>query len=433
MALGEPSHRVVRFFSQQDIGLKRLASLGAILVGTLVMTNWPLYHYEILNGPIPLAYYAIAPGFAVVLSVLHPRILLRALREPLVIWFVLYLTAGLLRLLIASDFSEVETGQWRKGLGQFVFFSAILMLASKADRTLLAKAILACALFASINNWLDFLLPFSYVPLEFSSPGRGAGLFINANQAGGAIIAMVVVALPFLGRRYRGLALLVMLFGVYPSFSRAAFLLGVIVATIAILLGQINGRQLALMGLLAPLMFAIGFSLYRVGISSAEIDLVNIEGRLDFFRTGGEIVDDSAAERRYVALLAWRMISESPIVGNGIGSTLVQGHGRGTHNMYLMLAAEQGVVGLLLYLTFVGLILRKGWRLFKRGITQRAQDIGGALVCIGTYFAFMGLFSHNLLEEPLALFLLAFLLAAANGAYRKFSTSHAVYSKLRGA
>jgi len=435
MVIGEFNHRAMQSFSQQDITLKRLASLGALLIGALVLTNWPVYHNSVLNGPQPLVYYAIAPGFAVVLLMARPKMLLRALREPLVIWFVLYLAAGLLWLLIAADFSEAETRQWRTGLLVFIIFSASLILASVADRTHLAKVILACALLASVNNWLDFLFPFSYVPLgsEWSNPGRGAGLFIDANQAGGAVIAMVIGVLPFLSRRYRGLALLFMLFGLYPTFSRAAFLVGVLVTAIEFLLGQINGRQLALMGLVAPMMFAVGLSLHRMGISSDEINLGNIEDRLDYFRTGGEILDESAVSRRGLATMALRMISESPIVGNGVGSTRVQGRGYGPHNMYLLLAAEQGVVGVLFYLSFIVLILRKGWRLFKRGITQQAQDVGSALIGMGVYFAFMGLFSHELLEELLGPFVLAFLLAAANGLPRNFSTSNAVYLKSCGA
>lgn len=434
MTLDRINGRALGLLRKENAGLQWFASLGVFSIGVLILTNWPLYQYTILGGPIPLVYYAIGPSFAVVLTMVHPGRRLSALREPLVFWFILYLIAGLLWLLISATFSEVEMALWRIRLLEFAIFSAALMLASMADRAHIATMILACALLASINNWLDFLFPFSYVPIgsEYSNPGRGAGLFINANEAGGALIAMTIGVSPFLKRRYRGLVLLIMLFGVYPTFSRAAFMLAVLVAMLAISLGQINRRQLAPMGLLAPIIFLLGLSLYKVGISSDEINLANVEGRIDYFLTGGEIADDSALERKDVALLAWRMISENPFIGNGLGSTQILGLGRGTHNMYLSLAAEQGVAGVLLYLIFIVLILRKGWRMFDRHFSQQTQDVGSALLCMGAYFAFMGLFSHNLLDQPLGLFVLALLVAAANEMPYKFRKDSGLYSQSYG-
>jgi len=395
-------------------------TFGTMLVGALFLTNWPTYQYVILDGPEPLIFYFIAAILAASVVASHPARLLRAVREPLVIWFAFFVITGLIWLLFSGNYHEEEMKQWRLRLLAFIFFMTSLLLSSEANRPQLAKVILVCALIAAINNWIDFLFPFNFVPqgLEYSNPGRGAGLLINANQAGHSVIIMIIAALPFLDSRLRGLALLAMLFGVYPTFSRGALLFGGAAIVLAALLGQANKRQLGWMALLAPVLVVIGLSMHELGTASGEINLANIEERIGFFVSGGQAFDESADERRYVISLAWRMFTENPLVGEGIGSTLVEGYGRGTHNMYLMLAAEQGLVGLLLYLSLLWLILGRGWRIFKQGITQQERDIGAALVLLAAYFTFAGLFSHNLLEEPYTLFLLAFLFSAERYAAR---------------
>jgi O-antigen ligase len=392
-----------------------------MLVCAFILTNWATYQYLLLGGPIALVYYLIPGLLAIPLLAAHPSLLLRLIRDPLVIWFVAYVMTGLLWLLFFGNFLDVETRQWRLRLLSFFIFFTGLALASESNRALLAKVILLCAAVASINIWFDFLFPSNFVPvgLEFSNPGRGAGLFINANQAGTAVIAMVVAALPFLDRRIRGTALSIMLFGIFPTFSRSAMLFGPLVVVLAAVLGMVDRKQLIWMVVLIVVLAVAGESLYEFGADSNVSYLSNIQGRLDFFMYGGEALDDSADERRYVLSEAWRMFAESPIVGNGIGSTLVEGYGRGTHNMYLMLAAEQGILGVVLYLMFVLLTLIRGWRLFKWGAAQQDRDVGGALICLAAFFAFIGLFSHNLLEDPSTMFLLSFLLAARQAAFRK--------------
>jgi O-antigen ligase len=404
-----------------------------MLVCAFILTNWATYQYLLLGGPIALIYYLIPGLLAIPLLAAHPSLLLRLIRDPLVIWFVAYVVTGLLWLLFFGNFLDEETRQWRLRLLAFFIFFTGLALASESNRALLAKVILLCAAVASINNWFDFLFPSNFVPLglEYSNPGRGAGLFINANLAGTAVIAMVIAALPFLDRRTRGIALSIMLFGIYPTFSRSALLCGPLVIVLAAILGLLGRKQLIWMAVLIAVLAAVGMNLHEFGTNSSEINLDNIEGRLDFFMYEGEALDVSTDERRYVLSEAWRMFAESPILGNGIGSTLVAGYGRGTHNMYLMLAAEQGILGVLLYPMFVLLTLIRGWRLFKRGATQQDRDVGGALICLAAFFAFNGLFSHNLLEEASTMFLLSFLLAAGRNASHISSATNTLYTKAR--
>ena len=388
-----------------------LANLGAILLALLFLTNWPTYHHIILGGPVPLIYYLIFSVLVIPLLAIRSRALRFVLREPLVTWFVIYTVSGLLWLLLAGEFVDEESRQWRLRFLALCVFLISLAFTSGANSRTVSTIILTCMVIASVNNWLDFLFPFSFVPQgsEYSNPGRGAGLFVNANQAGMAVIAMGIAALPFAKMRFRALILVTVLVGVLPTFSRSAIAFAVIVSALAIVLGQVNRRQLLLMAALIPPLVVIVWQGHEYGASSGDVNLKNIEERLEFFASVGEALDDSASERRQVAAIAWRMFGDSPLLGNGIASTAAAYYGRGTHNMYLMLLAEQGVLGGVLYLSFVLILLSKGSRLLRTAESQEHKDVGSALLLMSAYFAVFGLFSHNVLEDPSTFFLLAFL------------------------
>jgi hypothetical protein len=86
--------------------------------------------------------------------------------------------------------------------------------------------------------------------------------------------------------------------------------------------------------------------------------------------------------------------------------------------MYLLLMAEQGMLGLLLYVSLFGILMRRGWLLVQSGATGHDQDVGRMMVVLGLFLAAYGLFSHNVLEEPYTVFVVAFVVAAGFNAVR---------------
>ena len=401
--------------------LQWFATIGAILVGFLFLTNWPTYHFLILGGPIALYYYLI-PGLLVIPLVwVRPDTLRRFLREPSLIWFVFYVLSGLLWLLFADGYLDEVNRQWRLRFLSFFFFCTGLVLTSESEHNKVAWAIVACAVLASITYWLDFLFPFQFVPLgvEGSNPGRGAGFFINANAAGYSVIVMCIAAMPFVAMRFRLLVVLVMLTGVVPTFSRSAILFAGIVVLLWFFFKQLERRQILIFAALAPIIIFGGLILFQFGLDAEGANTINLTERISFFSsTGEDVYDDSAEARRYVANLAWQMFENSLLVGNGIGSTVTWGASESTHNMYLLLLAEQGIFGGMLYLTFIYIVLFRGLRLLKSGVGRQEKDIGLALMLFGIYYTLVGLFSHNLLEDPYTLFLLAYLFTAELNARR---------------
>jgi len=156
----------------------------------------------------------------------------------------------------------------------------------------------------------------------------------------------------------------------------------------------------------------IVFFFYVADAGELNIDI--FRERVEFFLSFGQILDDSALERRLVATSAWEQFSENPIFGYGLGASALSTIA-GTHNMYLALLVEQGIVGGALYCILVLLVFGKGYRLIRgRKDTAAHRDIGAALLVMSAYIAVVGLFTHNLLEQASNLFLLAILITAAS-------------------
>ncbi len=106
---------------------------------------------------------------------------------------------------------------------------------------------------------------------------------------------------------------------------------------------------------------------------------------------------------------AWRMVSDNPLLGVGIGNYVPlypvyalpgwedpMGH---AHNYYLNVAAETGFVGLVGYLFLWGAIFGHSWRVYRgaeeqwRGITL---GILGVMVAFGVHSLFDNLYVHGM-------------------------------------
>lgn len=399
------------------LSLRFYATAAMTMVGLLFFTNWPTYQYNVLQGVAPLVYYLGSVALAGVLVLFRPKLLAVLLREPLSYWFVIYALTGLVWVVLGGDWAP-DNREWRLRFLLMMLFSAGVVLSTLVDARRFANVLMIAAVIAAISFWHDFLNPFFYVPRGFpgSNPGRGAGLFINANQAGGALVIMAIAAMPFFGKYWRFLLLLVVLLGVVPTFSRASILLAIIVIGVWIWYGQFRRWGILFLLIAVPLAMKIGYELFSVGIASSEINVENIMERVAFF-IEGDASDFSVNERKYVVALAWDKFAAHPLTGIGVGATdfasSAWGYPQSTHNMYLRLLAEQGLLGGVMYLSLLGLILVRGWRLVRYSADPLAKDIGVALLLVVLYFAFLGFFSHTLLREPVSVLAMAFLLTAA--------------------
>ncbi|MGZ5170307.1 MAG: O-antigen ligase family protein [Burkholderiales bacterium] len=391
--------------------LQNFATAGTAGVALLFLTYWPTYSYLVLGGQSPLYFYML-PGFvALPLIFLQPAAAARLLNEAVLWWFAAYVVLGMAWLLLAQDFPNVAGQQWRMRVLACFFFCTILVSSSMSRRNFVALAIAACVVIAGALNWYDVIFPSRLVPVGFqgANPGRGAGLFINANGAAAFVLMGTIAALPYTPMRARGALLLLGVLAVAPTFSRFGWIFAVLLIPMAIILKLLDRRQVLLILLSIPLLLAGGGIYYEFMLQSGNENLI---GRLAWFQTFGDQYDFSMRERAFVVQRAWESFLDSPIYGHGIGVTLAKGARVGTHNMYVLLMAEQGLIGLALYLSLIGIVAMKGWRLARTASAAHAREIGSTMVVYAAFLAAYGFVNHNVLDEPHGMFILAFIVAA---------------------
>jgi hypothetical protein len=396
------------------VGLTTYATACGAAVAVLLLSNWPTYQFAVRDGPIPLYYY-LAPALMIVpVFFAEPGAVLRWLREPIFWWFATFVLTGLLWLLLAQDIVEDASRQWRLRALSMIVFLSCAVLAAESQRRVVAWVIVGCMLAACAFNWFDVLRPYRFVPqgIEGASDGRGAGLFINPNAAGSFIVMAAVAALPMIPSRLRGLLLVSAVFGVAATFSRGAFVMVFVALAGSVWLKLLKRAQGLLLVVALPLLVG-GVSLsYDYLIDKSENrHLHNIVQRLNWFQDTGD--EDIAVEgRKFGARQAWQIFLENPLTGKGTGATSLTIQQEGPHNMYLLLMAEQGMLGLALYVSLWLILMRQGRRIARSACTAHDQDIGKGLALLAMYMATYGFFSHNVLEEPHTMFLLAFAAAA---------------------
>lgn len=110
---------------------------------------------------------------------------------------------------------------------------------------------------------------------------------------------------------------------------------------------------------------------------------------------GGKVAESSLTYREQLAARSWELIQDHPILGDQLALTKMQGLRQGQGiidlvNAYLGLALFHGVVGLMLFLSFILLALSRAWRTARSSpnedneVTLLAASIGAAI--LGTLF-----------------------------------------------
>jgi O-antigen ligase len=95
--------------------------------------------------------------------------------------------------------------------------------------------------------------------------------------------------------------------------------------------------------------------------------------------------DSSVSARLYSAKRSLELFLKSPTFGHGLGSHLSPRTRVGPHNQYLIIAVEQGIIGLLLYISLLFII----W--------QMNSDVAKIFIICLCFFSF---FDHNILDFP---------------------------------
>lgn len=219
-------------------------------------------------------------------------------------------------------------------------------------------------------------------------PTRSSGLYVNANQCASALVIGMVVAWPFVRGPLRPLFVLVVGAGVFVTFSRSGmtgwFLAGVVLLAF-------EARSLKRLVLAGAGVAILAVIVIQAGTAAGITDAMNLDDdqldRVSFFQTL-TASDESTQVRREIVSKAWPMVAESPLVGNGLASTLQSGELQSTHNMFLSHMADHGLLGALILPALVLCVC-----------AARQKAAAGPHWAFCAFTLWYAFFSHNILTE----------------------------------
>ena len=192
-------------------------------------------------------------------------------------------------------------------------------------------------------------------PGTFSSvDGRAAGLYVNSNDSGVALVFGCLVGLTAIRPRWREIFVVLVAAGVIVTFSREAMLAFGIVTAGALLGRSLLPHRLIVGGVLA---FAL-FSALELGNSlggSQSWSASNIA------RLGFGMEDASAAERLSLGRNMLEEFEAAPLFGHGFGTDEYGAAAQPSHDFFLNMLANYGILGAFIIPALLLSVRRKSW------------------------------------------------------------------------
>lgn len=372
----------------------RARALLTCLAIALFFTNLTNYLYQ--GGLLPIQPFWWIVGFGALLAPITLASLVTVGRQmpPLAIWAYGF---GLVSLLwfFGSTGSDRAVEELETRLLSLVFLLLMLLTFTTAGAVRVARRAIAIAALAGVAINLFEL----FNPATFSNVlGRSAGLYINPNQSGSALVLAMILGVGAIRPHWRAIFMVIVGIGVMATFSRSAMLAWTIAFALIFAFGLL--RDLRLRGLLQVGLAAV--AVVAVIISPAWPSLVarldeaqvlneDVLGRVSSLGMSG-FEDASANERAEVASLAIDQFNARPILGFGTGAATEPPFDVGPHNIYLAQMLDHGLIGLLV---FPALVVACVW--------GAAPDDRLVATVFAIALLVLGFFSHNLLSERYAL------------------------------
>lgn len=314
------------------MGVAWLAIWWSNLLGVLFS-----YHYAPINP-----YYSLVAIYLPYFLFSRSRQMLAVAARPL-FWGWLATAVVAVLLYWASDRSTEGYDSMRARIVVFsgIAGSMVILLGNEPLKLLrsAAKIILATSV---LLNLVEVV-----VPLFSTAPGRSAGFFQNPNVAAAGIIICVIVLLDF--RRHTGRNMLVLALGfvgVVTTFSRSGMLFLALLWVVYTLLPRGQGGSHVANRLIV--MVALGLVVLGALLTAWQFGAISEVGEQQIDTIIEMREDASAHKRRMAAINAWRLFTHHPFTGLGIGAP--EHFVLSTHNTYLHLATEFGILGLLFFL-----------------------------------------------------------------------------------
>jgi len=370
----------------------------AILAVAIFCTGWSVYQafaYPALGQPkdwiLGLSLLSLP------LWLFKPTFKQSFLKVPLVVWCFGFAFVTILWFLGSSQ-SETAWRDVRLRLSAIMLVLSCLMIFASPSAVRSARwALVFAVLFGVTVNIYDFFVPMTFSEVQ----GRSAGLYMNPNLSGEALVLGMILSVTVLPSSCRGPFLLLAGVGIFVTLSRG----GIVAWFIAV-----SGLLFVAKGVrVKDLVWTFLLSLLIVGIVLLpKLDTIlavmdqshaitkDTEDRFAWLTNPFDVSDNSGESRKYVAQQALRKFADHPWIGSGTG-TMHESFDIPPHNQYLSYMLDHGVLGAAIVPL---LILALIWG--ARGETRRVGLVFGATILWLSFFTHMILsYGHCLL--PFAL------------------------------
>lgn len=311
-------------------------------------------------------------------------------------------------LMFASDRS-FERGEYTSQIGILLVFmvSSVFALQREHRKAIFAAAWTTVIVGVAINLY-ELLIQNNVWSV---APGRSAGLYVNPNISGQALVGFGLVVLATRLTRLRWtdwLMIGLVLIGVFTTFSRTAIILALVLLTAVVVLRVQAGQAL---GVVAGAIAIPLVTYWLLAYAPAYLDLspdaaMRIESLLESFG-----LDAYESDRGDTASASLELVEESPILGTGVRTIFEMIEG--PHNMFIAMLVDYGIVGLAAY---VFLICRFTWI----GLNAPGRADRVALLSFVAWLVLFGMASHTMHDDPATLPLFGFAAALAHEIRSKY-------------
>ena len=309
---------------------------SALAIGSILLffTFIDVYFFTIGKLPPPVVLISIFMAAGLLLLIFTRFASVKYIPSELIIWCAGYLGISLFSFMLVlcfyaeypfakESFQEVRT----RFLSEcFLIITYLIFAKSPQIQNLTRVAICLAVLLAVFNNIREISDPLIFQGLNPS--GRAAGYFVDPNRGGCSLILGMIFGMGILPKQLRIAFALLVIFGIFLTFSRGAILGWFIVIAIFIRSGAIPRKQVLFWAVgITTIILVFGQVLSNIDLNELQrsglitVDIKNITGRLEWFQNPLANKEDSGDSRVEVVMTAWNMFVEHPILGSGIAST----------------------------------------------------------------------------------------------------------------
>jgi O-antigen ligase len=310
------------------------------------------------------------------------------IRSPFNIVILLYIIGSIINLVRGytyMGFSE-EIGMTRLQTWKNYMILPLLYFISvnTIDKEKLIKWIIIVICVSLIAMDFNFYSTFRWMRAEHYSHSiriSGPFSFLGPNELGifFAVYSFLLLGISYFidNKKFRYFLLLVCACSAYPlmfSYSRGAYICTIVGM---LTLGFLKDRRIFIL-------LAILIVLYSVILPNSVVERIDMtflnreeiteeQEAADAFDVGGTTIQVTG--RKQLWEKAMNYFESEPLLGIGF-DTFRHQEGYITHSLYMKILAEQGLLGITIFIIYAGTLLTQSYRLFKRSVSKLGQGIG---------------------------------------------------------